>query len=413
MSVRAVVLVAIALTAPVFAGCIGNGDDPKSITPASATPAPGASGNGGAAIGPGGYPAKPVRYALAPPTITSSAEWVKPGEEVKLEATAPAGAKGAPTFSWTIGELPEDWAAAPSAGEHAGHDGGGAAAPAADGHAHAADGLNTGDIAGGASKRMKFDREGYYFMHCHPHKWMKLNVTVKQGAPTKMAHVAILDGKPVPEYRFAPEDVTVGPGTTITFWNNGSYVHTATQESYEPLTRPIGDGPKLTFKPDADGDYRVVVTVKDGAGGSSRAAVRLLVDSGKPAPEKEFDPKVGQFTAAGGGHSQPEPQHFAFILDYEAESFAAAFTAKSQAPVPATVKIDIMPKGDGSAVASAGPAASGEATAAKVAAGTYELVVTGDQGLLIDFEVKIRVVYNLVPPPPGSHGGHDEGGHSH
>lgn len=89
-------------------------------------------------------------------------------------------------------------------------------------------GLDTGDIAPGAQKQVTFGAGPTVAMHCHPHPFMRHNVTLQEGAPSE-AHVHILDGLDEAEYRFEPENLTVAPHAVVTYHNHGNFTHTATQ----------------------------------------------------------------------------------------------------------------------------------------------------------------------------------------
>ena len=110
MTTRLVLLVALALTTPVLAGCIG-GDRGEPVRGSRTN-----GTNGGA--GPGDYPPPTLRTALTV-AVVGDAEWIRPGEPVTFTATAPEGATGEVTYAWSIGALPEP--KAEGADPHAGH----------------------------------------------------------------------------------------------------------------------------------------------------------------------------------------------------------------------------------------------------------------------------------------------------
>lgn len=398
MTSRLVILLAFALTAPALAGCIGSKDEP--VKPGS---------NTGTTGGDVTYPPALVRTALAT-AVGASADWVKPGDAVTLTADAPSGASGDVTYEWSYGPLPGKPAAA-AADDHSAH---GGEAPSEDARGDAS--LDTGMLASNAySDPMKFEAEGTYLFHCHPHPTMKLTITVREGAnASSLAHVAIIDdaetGQPL--WRFAPQEIEVAPGTSIVFWNNSTVEHTATQEGFEPLTTPIvgASGPSITWTPDKDGDYRVVVVVRDAANGYGKTETRVLVDSGRPDPVKAFDAKTGSFNAAAAGQSDAAANPLGFVLDYETTKFTVKWTATSAAPAPEPqVQVTITTQA-GEPVASADAAATGELVAENLAAGQYKVVVTPQQGLAVEYSIEVTAEYKLKAPAPGEGGG---GGHAH
>lgn len=88
--------------------------------------------------------------------------------------------------------------------------------------------MDTGDIAAGASATLTYDALGTHAMHCHPHPWMKHNVTVTHDAP-ESAHVHIRDGDHAGQFLFEPANITIGKGTVVTYHNHGNTTHTATE----------------------------------------------------------------------------------------------------------------------------------------------------------------------------------------
>jgi len=89
--------------------------------------------------------------------------------------------------------------------------------------------LDTGMIEPGSIARLAFTDAGTYAIHCHPHPWMKQNVTVEPGAPSEV-NVDIVDGSAASDYGFQPANVTIAPGGTVVYHNTGKLAHTATLE---------------------------------------------------------------------------------------------------------------------------------------------------------------------------------------
>jgi plastocyanin len=99
---------------------------------------------------------------------------------------------------------------------------------------HHMEGLDTGDIAPNAEDSLTF--EATTTIHCHPHPWMSQNVTVTDDAPSDV-HVHIVDGLDAEEYRFEPEDLTIGKGSRVTYHNHGNFTHTATEKADDAATQ--------------------------------------------------------------------------------------------------------------------------------------------------------------------------------
>lgn len=382
------VLIAIALAAPAaLAGCFGKEDPIGSAScegAACVTPPTGT-------VGPDGktYPAPTARKTLST-TVTSSAEWVKPDTAVTLEAKSPSGASGAVTYSW--GYVPRKAATT---------------APA----------LDTKNINGGKTGALTFANEGTYLMHCHPHPFMKLTVNVAKSAATKgTAHVAILDGEKSSEFRFAPDEITVQPGTKITFWNNGTLMHTATQEGFEPPMKPIGSGQKVTFTPKETGDFNVVVVVKDAATGVGKATARVLVDASKPDESVTVPSMAGEFPIAFPAELAPLNEQVApsqshnFAAEYAIVNLTGTITASGQPAADMTIT---LADEAGTAIATVA-ATDGGFTAANLLPGKYTVTVTAGPGAEQSYAIDITYVQLLVPPAeaPASGEGHgDHAGH--
>ncbi|HWG92160.1 MAG TPA: plastocyanin/azurin family copper-binding protein [Candidatus Thermoplasmatota archaeon] len=91
--------------------------------------------------------------------------------------------------------------------------------------------LDTGTIAPGETRSLRFDTVGSHHLHCHPHPFMVQSVIVEEGLSTERVHVHILDGNTTSEYGFEPATLRVGPGTVVDYHNHGRLAHTATEEA--------------------------------------------------------------------------------------------------------------------------------------------------------------------------------------
>ena len=400
-------ILAIALTTALLAGCVSNKPDDIQASSLETTSAGDASSTSTAAAN---LPPKPTRTSLDV-TAAVSQPWAKPGESVTLTATS---AK-ATTYSWYLQLRPAAAAAPATSGGHSGHRALEDAItfdPAMDGPGHGSSpeptppkpqpNLNTGNIDPGQAKPLTFKEEGLYQLHCHPHPWMKVNVTVKQGASAAEQTITIIDGRAQSDYRYAPEDLVVAPGTKINFVNKGAQMHTATQEAY--LETIPGEGKSVTFSPKSTGDYDVIVIARDATTGVGVAKARLLVDATKPDEKQPIGPYNGEFQAAAPRPAElPAPVPAAesaehpFTSPYSIKSLKFTFSATSDTPVPPTVSVSLQ-KEDGTEIASAEPAASGEVSAADLPAGTYKLIITAGQGVMIAYEALGEALLDLQLP---------------
>ncbi len=79
-----------------------------------------------------------------------------------------------------------------------------------------------------------FAEEGVFGYHCHPHPWMRGNITVLAAdhhAEPKTHHVRVLDGATNADYRYEPENLTISVGDTVHWMNEGSMAHTVSPNS--------------------------------------------------------------------------------------------------------------------------------------------------------------------------------------
>lgn len=84
------------------------------------------------------------------------------------------------------------------------------------------------------------DKEGTYQVHCHPHPWMQMRLTVTSNASLApqagSVTVRILGNAtdPATAMRFDPAQLVVAPGTSVRFVNEGDLPHTATNVRWTP-----------------------------------------------------------------------------------------------------------------------------------------------------------------------------------
>lgn len=349
MRLPALALAAMAL----LAGCVGGAGDSSNPPSGPTDPAP-----------------SPALRATAL-AITVVPAWARPGEPVALAVP------GAGNVSWFLA------ARAPVAGPK----------------------QDTGDLAPGVpSEPLALATEGLLLFHCHPHPWMRLNVTVGSSVPSLgTRHVQIVDGASASEYRFVPSELAVAPGERVVLWNNGSLVHTATQVDAWRLI--AGRDPSLSFTPSIAGDFDVVAITSRGAErGEGRA--RLLVDPAKPDESLAIGPFAGEFDHALAAAGRAASQEFGFEVPYPMTELRLSFTASSSMPVPPTARIDVGEQG-GPPLATSASGAVGEVSLAGLAAGYYSVVVTAEQGVLVSYEVTGVATLDLSARPaaaPGAEG---------
>lgn len=412
MRLSSLLLATVLLASPILAGCIGTKD--------KGTTQPATNGLSQASLPTASdLPPKPPRTQLVA-NVTASAVWVQPGDSVKLTATAP----GAATFAWYL-QLRAP-IVAPAAGGSCVHrasatsdadalcilpstgsrsdtsscasallDPGACNAPPP---SPTTPKLDTGTIPPGESKTVKLDKPGLYMLHCHPHPWMTVNLTVAPNAPAGDKTVSIVDGAATSDYRFAPEDVTVAPGSIVTFANQGQQVHTATMHTF--LIPISATGKEPTYKTEAPGDYDVVLLARDAGTGVGIARTRLFVDPAKPSELQPIGPYKGTFNAGAPvpNNPQAESKDFSFTLNFPTKSLVVNLTSASQTPVPTMIHATLKKQGDSSPAASMTSADKGAITLGALTEGVYTLTITADQGALIDYVASGYAVYDLSPP---------------
>lgn len=393
------VFAAAVLSAGALAGCVGNKDG-EETTPAS-TNNPLGTGTDGVKT------TLDVLASLKTGITTSAPQWVAPGTAIDVAAAAPTNAKGAVTYTWAVGPLPGTVAVDTK--------------------------LDTKTIEPGAAKELKYATAGIFRMHCHPHPDMKHNVTVVDGyAGPKTVHVAIVDdGKDKATFRFVPENILVGVGTTVVYHNNGTAPHTATLETAEPPLKATGlktASGSITLS--GAGWQRIVVAAQDADGRFGSASHSIYV-ADIPAPFTEdvtFEFNTGshgvvpaeQQAAAGAA---PIEKTFTFtnggtvFLNWTAAD--AAYTAAAPGSPPAeanTAAVAIHLKESGATQDTlTGDAAASGALSGKINPMAYTLTIVPESGVKPAGKVTVTVVYDLVPPAPsmGQAGGEAHGGHAH
>lgn len=402
MRLSILLVTTLALAVPLLAGCVSKGDD------LAAEPGAGLSQ---ASLESATVAPRPLR-TLLPLNVTTSAVWVNPRDTVQLTATAPS----ATSVSWYLS--PRAPLAPASTGGAScvhlmpcfdsldGQDeraacasalGPGPCAPAAN-PPPATPKLDTGYINSGESKSIKLTTPGVYQLHCHPHPWMRANITVLAGAPNGDAVISITDGATNPEYRFGPEDTTVGPGSTVTFHNVGNQTHTATMHTFLIPIKPTGKS--ASYVADTTGDFDVVAIARDGASGVAQSGTRLFVDPARPSDTLPLGPYKGTFNAGAPipNNQQQESKLFSFAINFPAKSLTIKVTSTSQTPIPTMVSATLTRSGESSPIATMASAADGTITASKLPEGTYTLTIFADQGVMIDYAAEGSAQLDLSPP---------------
>lgn len=403
MRAQSAIAVAMILAFAGLAGCIGANKEGESGETVDTN---GLNTGTGTTTGTGTKP--PALTVLAPlvSAITIAApEWVQSGTEVPVTLAAPTNAKGALSYTWAIGPLPgttkvtevkADTGSTPSS-----------------------------YIQPGATKSITYSTAGVYRMHCHPHAWMRHNVTVVEGfAGPKAVEVQIIDGEKQGDYRYVPENIVVGAGTVVNYKNVGSQPHTATALGTQepalkklPLAAAAGN-----VKIEGEGWQRVVAIFQDSEGRIGIAEKPIYTTATLPAFTTQTE--TFEFTGATAGPlvgtpagiaSESRPvtleQRGTITINY---TFVDAVAANGGPQNLADIELHFTLSGETQDTLT-GPGGPEGSLTGKAPAGAYTLTVTPTQGAQVSGTVIIEVVYELVPPPPTAPAAAEEGhsGHQH
>lgn len=346
------------------------------------------------------------------PTATMTADnfWIGLGESMTFTVDASDPDNDTLSYYWTVSPS----AAASSGGGnesdvHAGH---GADAAAAQGPCDL--GLPECMEEAGDTYSTVFDAPGIYVYHCHPHPWMKQLIIVEEGGPTEPVTSTI------DNFRFVEPVTRVGVGTNVTWKNLDPLPHTATQEAAHAGTPLPDTGPTATWTPDALGDYMVMALVRDEKPYTGGDKFDYLVGEAMPmldvrvedvAPQREDHwthsgtyPATVFLPSEGPG---TWTHHYNFTGN---TTMTLTWSSPTEGTGGATVALEIW---SGSS-AEGQPAISVEDTTGEIVLvkdlpgpdKDYTFRVTPIEGLQIEYELKIDVIYDVRPPSAG-------GAHAH
>lgn len=371
-----------------LAGCVNTAKDPTTATttPTASTPSIGTSNTAPP------LPALPITLRIDAPT------WVEPGTSVPVSVTGGPGT----TYLWASGQLP------------------GTVTPAGAP-------LNTSLIEPGSTKTLTFTQAGLYNMHCHPHPFMRSNVTVidgYQGPDT--VDVEIRDGDATGSYRFTPENIVVGAGTKVVYHDVGKLPHTATELARTPPIKKLDFAtasgmlklPASIPMPGMDMEMapewtNIVVVAKDAQGRVGIANASVYINA-FPTPYNAT--MTGNFPASGLPESAVSPQTKSFLLDQGGALFLN-FTAQDAAsktnpalPNSAAIDIHVRAQGATSDATSSTSKATGALTT-RLEPGSYTITVSPNAGANVDYTAYVTVLYDHVPPAPTLTAGGEEHHH--
>lgn len=269
------------------------------------------------------------------------------------------------------------------------------------GHEHSAALPNTGDIAAGASKTLKFEAAGVYQVHCHPHPWMVSKVIVdSMGA--KNASVDIV------EYSYQDAVVRLAPGGSVTYKNLDKLPHTATVAAFVPkgtvlpLTTTSGN---LTIS--EKGTYDLVLVLEDGKRQIATAKQSITVGDETVSTkfEETFTGKYDQPMVVALAADKGAQRHL-FEIAYPGH---AIITSNFTEGTPSSGKLQFRLLEE-----TGGEIAAGADISVQLPAGKYfvEAAPTSDSNVVYGLEYAIHALVHL--DTSGAPPAHDDGGgHAH
>lgn len=309
--------------------------------------------------------------------------WFEPGDTLGVSVQEPENAVGNVTYNWYIKEDPfVAW----TPGQQA---------------------IDTGELLPGESGDLTFTEPAFYeFGHCDPHPWMKHSVAVVEeydGPDHVTVHILEGDIADQNTWVFEPEHITIGVGTTVTYVNTGDVMHTATvahDGEHVPVPRSLGLNEQSgTVTLEGSDWMNVLVLIEDEAGNSGWAKDRVYVRE-KFADYEETS--EGSFLTALEDLEDDEVHKHTF--EWSGTVSLNITLPNDPTEMLQQIDVELYPLDlDGDRM---DPIIAENATGPDVLEASFEtaierdfeLVVRPAQGLLIDYEIEVRVVYDDTPP---------------
>lgn len=301
--------------------------------------------------------------------IKEAARWVKPNTELNFESVIEDHDNDATARMWVFG---------PYVSENVT--------------------LATPYMGRGNSSSLMFDRPGVYFMHCHPHPWMKLRVDVDPAASAPSNSTIVIGN-----FSYGMGNLSVPPGTELSFRNDDPVAHTATLERFASGTI-VGSAKTVKIPAPAEGKYQLWILADDFKGGVGYSAYGVQVSA--DAPTNSFAPvnNAGPLLQAGVNQATHELSDFTYNATISA---SLSFTA----PQTPAVKLEVVPDAGGTAVLSNSGSTSPLTLTGTVLKGNYKFIVSVTSGAVQSYSLSATITY-LADPGFGSVTS-SSGGHHH
>lgn len=243
---------------------------------------------------------------------------------------------------------------------------------------------------GGRPHGLVFGLEGRFLL-ATPEGAM-LNVTVRPDAragPTD----AFLVG-PGAGARFVPDELEVPVGARILLWNQAAAPTEVRERAYLARLPAAAEGAR--FVPIDEGLWRIHAVVRDGARGFGTASAPFLVDFERPAERATIGPLRGRLDQADATLPGVEERALSLSAANPVESLALFFNATSGLPQPSAIRV--LVRLDGTTLGEASSLETASLALADLPAGRYDILVRGERGQLVDFELEGVATYRLPTP---------------
>jgi len=191
--------------------------------------------------------------------------------------------------------------------------------------------------------------------------------------------------------RFEPPELDVAPGARVLVWSQVARAVVVEEVSYAAWVPLEARGGRVT---PVDEGLWTLVAVAVGANARGAASASFLVDFERPSDRLAVGPYAGDFAAPEAGAH--EPRRLTFGAEHPLQRLRIGFAARSSAPAPASVVVALYH--EDALLGEASSVASSEMLFEELPAGKYALVVRGEHGALVGYEVAAEGLYRLPTP---------------
>lgn len=192
--------------------------------------------------------------------------------------------------------------------------------------------------------------------------------------------------------RFEPAELDVAPGTAVLLWSEAPGTHEVRERRYAAHV-PI-DARVSRMTPIDEGLYRLTALAVQGDAARGVATAPFLVDFERPSDRLVVGPVAGRFLASETGAEREA--RLAFSAVHELRAFAVHVNASSPLVLPSSVEVTI--ERDGAVLVAASSLTAHTIELADLPAGDYAIVLRGEHGAYVGYEVSAEGIYRLPAP---------------